>query len=327
MKIDKLTELLQQGVDKRIYPCGYLLIRKNEKLIFNKGIGTIPGLGIKPSCHSRFDMASLTKVVATLPAVLLLLENNDLMLDKSIKEYLDEVDKSKIGDITIHELLTHSSGLISSMKFYEGDQKNVVEALMTMDDIFLKEKNIVYSDLNFLLLGKVIEKLVDMPLDIFCEKYIYFPLKMNDTNFSPKEGIPTRVKNFVDDENARFFSESVGHAGLFSSANDLDIYLNWWKKKIKESKLFQAAISEQTTDLSNKRGYGWTLTPNDFSFYEKFSSRTFGHTGYTGTSIMYDLVNEIEVIFLTNRVYYHTDQSFIDFRKTLHNLIADHLKT
>lgn len=326
MKMDKLTELLQQGVDKQIFPCGYLLIRKNEKLIFDQGIGVIPELGFQPNCHSRFDMASLTKVVATLPAILLLLEDRKIVLEKSIREYLDEVDTSKIGDITIHELLTHSSGLISSVKFYENEQKNVIKALMTAEGIFTEKKNVIYSDLNFLLLGKIIETVTGMSLDNFCKKYIYDPLKMNDTNFSPKNGIPTRIKNCVDDENARFFSESVGHAGLFSSAYDLDIYLNWWKKKIKESKIFRVAISAQTTDLSNKRGYGWTLTPNDFSFYEKFSSRTFGHTGYTGTSIMYDLVNEIEVIFLTNRVYYHTDQSFIDLRKTLHNIIADYLK-
>jgi len=277
--------------------------------------------------NTIFDMASLTKVMATLPSVLRLLDSGSFRLDDSVSLFIPEFGTKGKDKITIRHLLTHTSGLPAHIKFWEkglrGDEIIKFISDLNLDEGSEPGRRVVYSDLGFILLGELVRRLSGQNIKDFSAENVFRPLGMEDTCFLPKEALKYRIAateyredtgkvmwGEVHDENAYALGGIAGHAGLFSTAFDLGRYALMWLRKgqLGDARvLSQAAVQSATTEQVNigeRRGLGWMLKSGSYSSGGDFlSHKAFGHTGFTGTSLWLDPEKDLAVILLTNRVH------------------------
>lgn len=313
---DKISEMLVTGWQEKRYTAGILMVVKEDQIIYCQGVGP------QVAAQTRFDLASLTKVTATLPAILYLINEDQLKIEQTVAEYLPSLQETSVGRATIRQLLTHTAGLPPFLKFYQLGETDMIKALRQVQATYPAGSRVVYSDIGFMILGKIVESISGEKLDVYCREHIFQALEMTTTDFSAEQAIPTRITGAPDDSNARFFGGVAGHAGLFSSAADLAKYVAFWLKQIaSKQSLFTQAIVCQTQGLDDKRGLGWTLTHSSQSFFDDFSGQSFGHSGFTGTSLAIDPKTKMGIVFLTNRVYNGANVSFVDFRQKMHRLI------
>jgi CubicO group peptidase (beta-lactamase class C family) len=270
-----------------------------------------------------FDAASLTKVVACAPAVMLLVERGLVKLDEPVKTYIPEFIGGDRDVVTVKQLLTHVSGLPPDVET-KTDWHGQAEAVKKACEITLQSKPgtvFKYSDINFFLLGEIVQRVSKQPLEKFVQREIFGPLKMADTGFlPPKEELPriapTEVVNsipyrgMVHDPTARHMGGVAGHAGLFTTASDLARYARMLLNageldgvKIFQPETVKLMTSVQTPlDIAAKRGLGWDIATS-FSGPrgEIFPIGSYGHTGWTGGSLWIDPTSKTFVIFLSNR--------------------------
>jgi len=292
-----------------------------------------------------FDAASLTKVVACTPAVMLLVERGKLGLEDRLSKYLPEFTGGGKEDVTIRQLITHVSGLRPDISL-KPDWTGADEAIRLSCAEKLPNQpgeKIVYSDTGLILLGEVVRRVSGQPLDQFVQTEIYGPLGMKDTGFNPPKAklgriAPTEVENgvpvrgVVHDPRARRMGGVAGHAGLFFTAGDLARYarmlLNGGELdgvrifKPETVKLMTSVQTPPTVD--GRRGLGWDI---DTGFSgprgELFPLGSYGHTGWTGTSIWIDPFSKSFVIFLSNRNHPTEKGSVIALRRKLGTLAAE----
>ncbi|MBR7552619.1 serine hydrolase domain-containing protein [Allobacillus sp. GCM10007491] len=300
-----------------------------------------------------FDLASLTKIVTT-TGILRLITEKKLSLQSTLAEHLPLQNSliEKIGHITIEELLTHSSGLRAWYPFYSLQTRNFLEALAQIEVTHNLERKTVYSDLNFILLGEVIQSNTDMRLDDFVTNKIvkplelrtltYGPIKDNENVISTEFGNQTerkmcskrnisfaRWRNFdqamkgeVNDGNAHyFFDGQAGHAGLFGSIDDLQIIIDLYRRgglHKKNEFIEQALVDRSLGSFIEQRGLGWHAG-------EPFPTGV-GHTGFTGTSIWLDRTNELTGIILTNRLNVSTPKNINPYRLQVHQKVVDSIQ-
>jgi CubicO group peptidase (beta-lactamase class C family) len=292
-----------------------------------------------------FDAASLTKVIATTPAVLLLIERGQVKLDAPVQTYMPEFTGDGKALVTVRELMTHTSGLppdIETKTDWHGQaeaiKKACAEKLQTKPGTVFK-----YSDINFFLLGEIVQRVSRTPLEVFARREIFTPLKMTDTGFLPPTEklfriAPTEVvtgkpwRGIVHDPTARHMGGVAGHAGLFTTAPDLARYarmlLNQGKLdgvRFFKPETVQLMTSVQTPpEISAKRGLGWDI---DTAFSgprgDLFPLGSYGHTGWTGGSLWLDPASETFVIFLSNRNHPTEAGNVISLRHTLGTLAAE----
>ena len=305
---------------------------------------------------SIFDLASITKVIATTSAVMKLVEADKISLEDKVitylplfkgkqKEFFDH--KSKI---TIRHLMTHTSGLPPFKKYFLMDdnfQARLDSIMNTEPEIGLNEKAI-YSDVGLIVLGKIIESVSQKSLDTFVDSAIFEPLGMKSSFYNPpnernKRVIPTEfselygelIKGYVHDENANSIGGVAGHAGLFSTASDLAIFsqmmlnggIYGWKR------IFQSETIKDFTKRANliegsSRALGWDTPSGKASGGVYLSESSFGHTGFTGTSLWIDPDNQLFVILLTNAVHpnrMYKDPKYYDWRQKIHSSIYESL--
>jgi CubicO group peptidase (beta-lactamase class C family) len=270
-----------------------------------------------------FDLASLTKVVATTPAVMLLVERGQIKLDAPVKNYIPEFSGDGKEVVTVRELLTHTSGLppdIETKSGWQGQgaaiQKACAAKLQSTPGTVFK-----YSDINFFLLGEIVQRVSGTPLEVFVRREIYAPLKMTDTGFLPPpeklfriaptemvDGKPLR--GVVHDPTARKMGGVAGHAGLFTTAADLARYARMLVNlgELDGVRIFKPATvrlmtSVQTPpEISARRGPGWDIdSPFSGPRGDIFPVGSYGHTGWTGGSLWIDPFSKTFVIFLSNR--------------------------
>lgn len=277
--------------------------------------------------NTIFDMASLTKVIATTPSVLMLCEQGKFRLDDPVSMFIPEFGAHGKHAITIRHLMSHTSGLPDHIQFWkEGlEGKQIIERICSLE---IPEgnhpgKQVIYSDLGFILLGEIVERVTGMNIKQFSEEKVFRPLGMYDTGFAPPESLRHRIaateyrEDFgkvmwgeVHDENAHALGGIAGHAGLFSTAEDTAKYalmwLNngrWGDTRILGKSTVLAAIKEQV-NLEERRCLGWMLKSMTFSSGGDFlSDVAYGHTGFTGTSLWCDPAQNLAIILLTNRVH------------------------
>lgn len=274
-----------------------------------------------------FDMASLTKVVATTPSVLIACERGLLRLDDAVARFIPEFRGGGKDDITLRHLLTHSSGLPAHIKFWEKGigAADIVPFIcsLPLPEGAQPGPEVVYSDLGFILLGEVLRRATGKPLDEFASAEVFGPLGMADTRFRPPASLRQRIAateyradlgkvmwGEVHDENALALGGVAGHAGLFSTAEDVARYALMWLgqgelggRRILSPAVVAAATREEI-DAGERRALGWALKSRRFSTGgDLMSGSAFGHTGFTGTSLMCDPLAQLAVILLTNRVH------------------------
>ena len=276
-----------------------------------------------------FDLASLTKPIATAMSIMLLVEDGKLKLDDPIAKYLPAFARNSTESITIAELLTHVSGFIADNpeKDYESGRETAWKNLFALEPTQEPGSKFVYSDMNFILLGKIVEKTSGMGLDEFSRKRVFEPLGMKETGFLPgpdqrKRAAPTENRNGqwmmgeVHDPRSYLLGGVAGHAGLFSTADDLAILARmllrrggFGDKTILRPETYTLMTTPHAVPRekggTGYRTFGWDVdTPFSKNRGTGFGKTTgFGHTGFTGTSIWIDPPTKTAVIFLSNRVH------------------------
>jgi CubicO group peptidase (beta-lactamase class C family) len=345
-KLIKIDLLINKSISDTAFPGAVVLVWKNGQIIYNKGFGnfTYDKNSEQVTTNTLYDLASLTKVVATTNATMICCDRKLFSLDDPVVKFIPEFGQNGKDKITIKNLLLHNAGLVAWKKFYEyySTPEEVLNDIYASKLEYEPGTKMVYSDLGFITLGKIIEKVSGKTLDKFCKDEIFTPLKMNSTFFNPGDSIkklcaPTEVDNYwrkktlqgeVHDETSAMLNGVAGHAGLFSTAEDISklisVLVNKGKLEgdnfIKQStvELFTKRYSEQST-----RALGWdTKSEKGSSSGDYFSLNSFGHTGFTGTSIWVDPDKNLFVVFLTNRVYPTRDNFKLGkVRPELHNTI------
>jgi uncharacterized protein YbbC (DUF1343 family)/CubicO group peptidase (beta-lactamase class C family) len=291
-----------------------------------------------------FDAASLTKVVACTPAVMLLVERGQLGLDDLVVNHLREFTGGGKEKVTVRQLITHTSGLRPDISlkpdwtgYDEAIRLSCAEKLS-----YAPGEKIVYSDTGPILLGEIVRRISGKPLDQFLQGEVYGPLRMNDTGFNPPRAklsrvAPTEVENgvpvrgVVHDPRARRMAGVAGHAGLFTTAADLARYARMMLNlgeldgvRIFKPETVKLMTSVQTpANVTGRRGLGWDIdTGYSGPRGELFPLGSYGHTGWTGTSLWIDPFSKSFVIFLSNRNHPTEQGSVIALRRQLGTLAA-----
>ena len=330
-------------------PGGVLWIERNG-IHFTKAYGNASVEPIQTPAQNNtiYDAASLTKVIATTTAMLLLHERGQLSIDDPVNKYLPKFTADGREAVTLRHLLTHTSGLRPdiSLAGWNGHTeciaKCVAETLRSKPGERFK-----YSDINFQLLDEIIRRVTDRRLDVFCKKEIFDPLKMLDTGYNPPTAKHNRVapttvtdgkalQGIVHDPRARKTEGIAGHAGLFTTAPDLARYARMLLQKgeLEGVRLFEPATVKLMTTvqtpptLKSRRGLGWDIdTGYSSPRGNVFPLGSYGHSGFTGTSIWIDPFSKTFVIFLCNRVHpTGKGPSVVPLRRTIGTLAAEAVK-
>jgi len=356
----KLDLLVEKSIKKDVFTAcsiGFSMGTKRGVLhdIYSWGKTDFGSYGKKVTETTIFDMASLTKPIVTVLCILALIKEKKICLEDTLSHCLGgacPLDKKKIKII---HLLSHSSGLPAHKPYYTKlinyplakRNKKIIEWVLTEKLCCEPDKKVVYSDLGYLLLGHVIEKISGKSLDSYWQRKIIEPLKLekslfflNKTNFTQKEYVVTgnctwsKVKlcGVVHDDNCRSLGGVAGHAGLFGSAEGLLSLCEHFIEQFKGRRQHASYSSSSLRLFLEKReGSSWALgfdtpTPGLSSSGNCFSQKSIGHLGFTGTSFWIDLQRNIAVIMLTNRVICGENAEKIrELRPAVHNIIMEGL--
>ncbi len=326
-RADKLAEMdaaINSTIASNQIPGGVLWVEHNG-VSYHKAFGS---RAIVPAREAMtedtvFDAASLTKVVACTPAVMILVERGEINLDAPVKTYIPEFTGEDRDLVTVRQLLTHVSGLPPDIET-KSDWHGLAEAIRKACAVPLQSKPgtvFKYSDINFFLLGEIVQRVSGTSLEVFVQREIFCPLKMTDTGYLPPPEklvriAPTEVVNgvplrgIVHDPTARHMGGVAGHAGLFLTAKDLARYARMLVQlgELDGVRIFKPETVKLMTrvqtppEISAQRGLGWDIATS-FSGPrgEIFPIGSYGHTGWTGGSVWIDPASKTFVIFLSNR--------------------------
>ena len=333
---------------KLSYPgSGWALGFRSENKWTKAFNGLVKHNGKKVKSDTLFDLASLTKVVGTLPACFVLMKEGSLNLNKTINYYISNAGWFKnpsLGDVEIHNLFTHTSGLPAWKPLFAiSNEPTILHANVLQTEIYNQGKRL-YSDLGWIILGHIIERITNTPLDQFVYENLLKPLGMNRTFYNPishSDKLNCAVTEYcgwrkkllqgiVHDENAFAFGGFAGHAGLFSNLDDMIIYMGSWLSNLELIGLQNQAIKVNHYFKSYNGlpayGLGWRTFPSlEFSGSGNIEG-SLGHTGFTGTSLWMNIANQQSIILLNNRVYpsrINTSDSINEFRIKIHQHCFD----
>ena len=348
-KLSEMDQAVEQAIADKRCPGGVLWF-EHHGAVYTKAYGRralVPAA--EPMTEDTiFDAASVTKVVACTPAVMLLVERGQVKLDDRVQTYIPEF----IGDgkeaITVRQLLTHTSGLrgdIETKTDWHG-QQTAIQKACAEKLTFPPGTSVRYSDINFFLLGEIVQRVSHTPLDVFVMREIYRPLRMTDTGYMPPPAkrsriAPTEVvdgkpwRGVVHDPTARHMGGVAGHAGLFITAADVARYarmlLNYGTLdgvRIFKPETVRLMTSVQTpANLPVRRGLGWDIDSNySGPRGTLFPLGSYGHTGWTGTSLWIDPFSQSFLIFLSNRNHPTEDGNVGPLRAKLGTLAAEAIR-
>ncbi len=335
-----VDEAVRDSVASSEIPGGVLVVGQGDQILHRKVLGwraTVPQPELM-TADTIFDIASLTKVIATAPSVLRLSEMGKVDLNAPLGRYLKEFDSAAFQDVTVMRLLTHSAGL-NDLPSREAMAKGFPEAARIQARAGLAVApgaTFLYSDTGFILLGELVRRVSGEPLDTFARKQFFAPLGMRDTAFAPppawrKRIAPTEAVNnqgplrgVVHDGNARMLHGIAGHAGMFSTASDLSRFCRMLlaggqlggRRYLKEATvraMFAPHVIGETT-----RGLGWDIaSPYSRTLGAYFPMGSVGHTGFTGTAIWMDPATGVYMILLTNRVHPYGKGDVAELRRRI----------
>jgi len=346
--------ILEKAIEARAFPGCSLAVTSRGELVAHKALGHFTyELGSREvATTSLFDLASLTKVVATTAMAMLLYERGVLDLEAPVAaivpEFAEELDgnSSPRRVVTLRMLLAHSSGLPAYEKLFlrVKTRDQILRAAFTTALTAVPGTRAEYSDIGFIILGVALERLADEALDAFCQREIFGPLGMAHTTFNPASALqdsipPTAhdrsfrhriVQGEVQDENASVLGGVAGHAGLFSTAEDLAIFahamLNGGHPILRASTIDLFTRPESAPD-GTSRVLGWDTPSAPSQSGKHFSARSFGHLGYTGTSLWIDPGQQLSITLLTHRTWPDCqNQAIKRVRPALHDAVVEALE-
>jgi len=322
-QLTPITETAKKAIRSGKIPGAVILIGSQGKIVYRRSFGF---RALKPkkepmATGTIFDVASLTKVIATSTAVMQLVENGKLNLEDPVVKYWPEFKTNGKNRITVRDLLTHYSGLrpaLDSKPKWSG-YDTALRMIEEEKPVFPPGTNFIYSDINFIILGELVSRISGEPLDVYCTEHFFKPLGMKDTGFKPSPVLRPRIAptqhqqgttgkmlwGEVHDPLAYNMGGVAGHAGLFSTADDLAIFAQMvldegsrMDVQILSPLTIEKMIKPQSPpDKVPLRGLGWNIESSLVSI------GSFGHKGFTGTGIWIDPLSNTYVIILTNRVH------------------------
>jgi len=319
---EKIKLIIEQAIQDKVFPGAVFVILKDNEIVFSEAFGHFTYDLNSPVVNkdTLYDIASVSKqIVAT--GVIKLIELGKLKLNEPIMSYLPNIKTSLIGNRTILQLLTHTSGIKVEMS--KLSKKELDELLLgnLPDSLSFEEPNlkVEYCNINTYLLGEIISEVSGKSLETFLKEEIFIPLDMKDIKYCPNYLLsaqipPTEILNdgstiqgIVHDESSRILGGKVGQAGLFSSAIDLAKFISFWindsvNLKILKKETKDLAVKNYTKDKNLNAGLGWHLD-NKTYLGNYFESGTFFHPGFTGTIIGSNRKNNIGFVFLSNSSY------------------------
>ncbi len=349
----ELADLVESALRSKLFPGLELLVARGDELLLHEAWGALE-VGPDAPAMARgtvFDIASITKPVATATLLLVLLEQGKLTLEDRVSDTFPEFETPEKKGITLRHLLTHSSGLPAWVDFYS-NTRGQAEALQSLLHTPLQHPTgtaMLYSDLGFLILGELIRRAGGRSLSEFFLRTISHPLRMTRTAFNPlQQGMdgpyaPTQycpwrkqlLRGVVHDENAFLFSGEGGNAGLFSTTTDLWRYARMilGGGELEGVRVLAPRTVARMTSNHNPRrlpprGLGWDIKGEGFGYMscgELLRPGSIGHTGFTGTSLWMEPDSGFTVILLTNRVHMARERNqpeMVRFRPRLHNLVV-----
>ena len=324
VRLSNVDSIINQAVAEGNIPGAVLVVGHNGKVVYRKAYGS---RALEPrrepmTLDTIFDLASLTKVIATTTAVMQLFEQGKIRLNDPVAKYLPEFAQNGKEDITIRQLLTHYSGLAPDLDLgTEWEGKNTAYQLaFVMPPETTPGSGFVYSDINFIMLGALVEKVSGETLDVYTQQHIFTPLKMTHTRFLPPASwrpkiAPTQydekehmLRGVVHDPTARRMGGVAGHAGLFSTGDDLAKFaqalLDGGDGILSPLTVAKMTQPETPPSAPILRGFGWDIdSPFSSNRGDLLPVGSYGHTGFTGTSIWIDPTTQTYIILLTNAVH------------------------
>jgi uncharacterized protein YbbC (DUF1343 family)/CubicO group peptidase (beta-lactamase class C family) len=335
--LDGIEPIVRQAIGEKKLPGAVVLIGRRDRTIYEKAIGNralVPAT--EPmTLDTMFDLASLTKVVATTTSVMMLVEEGKIRLSDRVSSFIPGFERYGKADITVRHLMTHMSGLRPDVDLGEAWSGSEAAISIAVEEVptFPPGERFVYSDINYFLLGEIVRHVSGQTLDRFSHDRVFAPLGMTDTMYLPPANLRGRIaptenctplgwpcetagssmlRGVVHDPTARRMGGVAGHAGLFSTAADLAIFC----RMLLDGGVYRGTrilspltVAKMTTPATapgdrNVRGLGWDID----SVYssnrgELLPLGSFGHTGFTGTSLWIDPVTGMFVVFLSNRVH------------------------
>jgi uncharacterized protein YbbC (DUF1343 family)/CubicO group peptidase (beta-lactamase class C family) len=305
-------------------PGAVIFVGYQGKIVYHRALGqrTVEPYFQAMTEDTIFDLASLTKVVATTTAIMQLLDAGRVRLNDPVAKYWPEFAANGKSHITLRHLLTHTSGLRADVRSRPRwhDYQGAMAAIVADHPLNPPGTHFRYSDANFIILGEIVHRVSSLPLDVYCTREIFRPLGLKDTTFRPKASqkgriAPTDLRwGKVHDPTAYRMGGVAGNAGVFSTADDLAVFvqmlLDGGVSRGRQI-LSPAAVAAMTKPCrlpgnANRRGLGWDIcSPYSRVFNGAFPMGSFGHTGYTGTSIWADPKSKTFLIILTNRLHPH----------------------
>lgn len=319
-----IDRVVSHGIKAGGFPGAAVVVGRKGAAVWRKGFGRLDWATTSPRVspsETIYDLASLTKVVGTTTAVMILYDEGLIGLDDPVSKYLPEFSGGLKDSVTIRLLLEHRSGLPPDRPLWRlasspADARRIV--LSTSLD-YRPGARYVYSDLGAMTLAFIVEHVTGQPLDGFLHDRVYAPLGMSHTFFRPADSLRDRVaptevtpprgypiQGEVHDENAYALGGVAGHAGLFSTAQDLAVFAQMMLNGGEYDGIRIVADSTVrlfTTRAAGSRALGWAMADGQWGSGRFLSDQAYGHVGYTGTSLWIDPAREMFVILLTNRVH------------------------
>ena len=344
----RLQRLIRRFLELQAFPGASLAVGYREKLLVCRGYGRLDYTSTSPAANlnSVYDLASLTKVVGTTTLVMQACERGVIDLDDRLGRYFPEFREGNKGQVALKHLLTHSSGLAAHVPLYAhaGGKEDILRRILNTPLKYRPGSRSLYSDLGFILLGAALERACGKSLDKLAQEQIFQPLGMRRTCFHPPSDWMPRIaptemdpwrkrllRGEVHDENACAMGGVAAHAGLFGTAADLAVFcqalLNggiYNHRRIVKRSTLETFTQRQAQPSESSRALGWDTPSPNSSAGSRLSPQSYGHTGFTGTSLWIDPRRRLFIVFLTNRVHPSRENNTIQSaRRQLADCVAE----
>jgi CubicO group peptidase (beta-lactamase class C family) len=343
-------KILENAIAERVFPGCAVAVTFRGELIAHKALGRFtynPAATAAVTTASIFDLASVSKVVAATTMAMILYARGVLDLEAPVTAIVPEFagDDERRHQVTLRMLLAHSSGLPAYEKLFQRvtTREELLAAAFATE---LREDpgtRTEYSDIGFIILGVALERLADETLDVFCQREIFGPLGMSHTAFNPPKAwkeriVPTAddrsfwhriIQGEVQDENASVLGGVAGHAGVFATADDVAIFAHCilnGGRPILRADTVELFRRRESAPEGTSRALGWDTPSSPSQSGKHFSPRSFGHLGYTGTSLWVDPDRQLSITLLTNRTWPDSkNQAIKQVRPAVHDAIVESL--
>jgi serine-type D-Ala-D-Ala carboxypeptidase len=348
-QFQRAFNILRSGIDQRGFPGATVAIAHQGKLIAHKGLGHFTYDTTSPAVTAEtiYDLASVTKVIATTAVCMILYDHGLFKLDQPLADLLPNFasDDPCRRQVTLRMLLAHSSGLPAYIKLFQTahNKDELIQHALRVPLTADPGSRAEYSDIGFILLGQVLEKLSGEPLDQFCRREVFAKLNLAQTCFNPSAEVkptipPTEddrtfrhrlIQGEVNDENASVMGGVAGHAGCFATSLDVSVFAQCMLRggtPLVKKETLEIFTRRQQLPPGTSRALGWDTPSQPSQSGKYFSSRSYGHLGYTGTSLWIDPDRQLSVTLLTNRTWPDRgSQSIKQIRPAFHDAVIEAL--